>query len=178
MKLNEREIESLDSLQKIKELIDNDPYADSPFRELKALSSKRKGAWFERIVESILRSKGYIVEKPSHTDHDRIVNGLKMEIKGSFMWGSSEGFRWQQIRSNQDYDFICFLAVYPYSLDLKGAPKSVVLKEVATPTGEGLYIHNQHGGKTKNSGTYFIQGPIKDFPWLEEVEDVIERLSK
>lgn len=165
-------------LSKVDELIENDSYNRSIFKNLKRLSSKRKGKYFEMLVEEILTNRGYDVEKPSSTDHDRIVNSLKLEIKGSFLWDDKYVFRWQQIRLKQDYDLICFLALYPDRVELLGATKQDVRDNLEITDEYGRWIYNQHGGKKVNSGTFFIQGVPEDFTWMKPLEEVIERLSK
>ena len=37
----------------------------------------------------------------------------------------------------------------------------------------GRWIHNQHGGKKVNSGTFFIDGMPKDFSWFSSLEEVL-----
>lgn len=163
MMIKSNEINNSSTIQRVDELIQNDIYKDSIFRNLKRLSSKRKGKYFEELVEEILTDYGYTVTPPYSTDHDRVVNGLKMEIKGSFLWGDEGGFRWQQIRVNQDYDFVCFLAIYPEKIELFSADKETIKTNLEITDNNGYWIYNQHGGKKINSGTFFIQGLPENF---------------
>jgi hypothetical protein len=39
----------------------NDPYIDSPFYRVKILSSRRKGAIFEKITKDYLKNKLYLL---------------------------------------------------------------------------------------------------------------------
>ena len=50
------------------------------------MSSKKKGKFFERMYQEYMEGKGNKVEKPENSDHDRKVNNVKKEIKGSFLW--------------------------------------------------------------------------------------------
>lgn len=145
-------------------------YENTPFEQLQKLSSRTKGAYFEKIVEEFLQKQGYIVNLPSRTsDYDRIVNGKRVEIKGSFLWGDgTNGFRWQQIRPHQQYDYIFFLAVYPSCMKLFFSAKCDVIDFVLQKDANGHYIHNQHGGKTVNSGTFFLQGFPEDFHFFRQ----------
>ena len=57
-------------------------YNGSPFQVYKQMSSKKKGARFESIVQEYCTNLGYNVTKPDNSDHDRKINGIKVEIKG------------------------------------------------------------------------------------------------
>jgi hypothetical protein len=152
----------------------NDPYKNSPFRIYKQMSSRRKGKCFEQIVQEYLQKQGYKVGKAVNSDHDRVINDLiKLEIKGSLLWGDGTHFRWQQIRPNQDYDMICFVAVYPEAIRLYASTKDVVKSIVEVQDHNGHWIHNQHGGKTMNSGTFFLDGMPEDFSWFSSLEEVL-----
>ena len=151
-----------------------DPYKNSPFRVYKEMSSKKKGKYFELIVQEYLRKQGYKVGKACNSDHDRIINDhIKLEIKGSLLWGDGTHFRWQQIRTNQDYDIICFVAVYPEVIQFYAATKYEVKSIVEVQDENGYWIYNQHGGKTVNSGTFFLDGMPKDFSWFSSLEEVL-----
>jgi hypothetical protein len=120
------------------------------------------------------------VEKPLSPGHDRrviiknnndgttITTTKKVEIKGSTMWGSSGKFRFSQIRTGQDYDAVVFLFVYPDRIEMHTADKDVVKENLEVQDENGFWIHNQHGGKTVNSGTFWFScsGP-EDVPWLQ-----------
>jgi hypothetical protein len=150
-----------------KENID-DYYSGSVFQPLKQLSSKKKGKYFESIFEEYCVGKGKKVDKPLNSDHDRIVDGLKVEVKGSFIWSGSTNFRWQQIRPAQDYDIMVFIAVYHSSIEFYSATKDTVTKYVQVQNEKGEWIHNQHGGKRVNSGTFFLDGVPEDYTWMKK----------
>jgi hypothetical protein len=153
---------------------DIDPYKKSPFRVYKEMSSKKKGKYFELIVQEYLQKQGYKVGKAVNSDHDRVINHfIKLEIKGSLLWGEGTHFRWQQIRTNQDYDVICFVAIYPEVIRLYGATKDVVKSRVEVQDHNGCWIHNQHGGKKVNSGTFVLDGMPEDFNWFSSLEELL-----
>ena len=151
----------------------NDPYLNSPFRVYKEMSSKKKGKYFELIAEQYLKKQGYNVTKSQNSDHDRVVNGKKLEIKGSMLWGEGTHFRWQQIRTSQDYDVMCFVAIYPDRIELYGATKDVVKCNLEVQDDRGNWIYNQHGGKRTNSGTFVIDGMPEDFGWFQYLEELL-----
>ena len=153
---------------------DIDPYNGSPFQIYKDMSSKRKGKFFEMIVAEYCENLGCVVERATNSEHDRIISMKKAEIKGSTLWeGHDELFRWQQIRPNQDYDIMIFLAMYPDRVDLFASKKKDVVDYVTKQDEDGNFIHNQHGGKSVDSGTYFIQGKPSDFPFFRPIQSII-----
>ena len=153
---------------------DIDPYNGSPFQIYKEMSSKRKGKFFEMIVAEYCENLGCGVFPPENSDHDRMISGKKVEIKGSMLWGEDAShFRWQQIRPAQDYDMIVFLAMYPDRIDLFASTKKEVSDFVLTPDDNGDFVHNQHGGKTVNSGTFFLDGMPSDFPFMKPIERLV-----
>ena len=85
----------------------------SRFYKLKLMKAKQAGKRYEQIISSILANSGQTVEKPLNTDHDRIINGKKKEMKGSMITkGTDDWFSFLQIRPAQDYDSIIFMAIY------------------------------------------------------------------
>jgi len=148
---------------------DVDPYIDSPFLIYKEMSSKRKGKFFEKLVSEYCKHLGFAVTRPKQSEYDRVINGQRCEIKGSMLWGQGDQFRWQQIRVGQDYDVIIFLAMYPDRVEMYSSPKNVVDEYVTKQDENGHWKHNQHGGKTVNSGTFFLDGFPKDFPFMKSL---------
>lgn len=150
----------------VEEALCVDPYINSPFKPLKSLASRTKGAAFERIIADALTNQGHDVKPPQTTQYDRLVDGKRIEIKGSFLWGNRGYFRWQQIRANQEYDYILFLSFYPDRLEVHYATKETAVKHLSSADENGNYPHNQHGGMSQDSGTYYMQGVAEDFSWL------------
>ena len=156
----------------INEINNKDPYSNSSLRSFKSLSSKRKGKFFEELCQEYYENLQQVVDKPENTQHDRIISGLKKEIKGSFLWGEGTHFRWQQIRVDDDYDQVIFMAAYPDRIELYEADKDIVKKKLCVQDADGNWPYNQHGGKTKNSGTFFIDGFPQDFDWMRKVGQI------
>ena len=141
-----------------------DPYADSPFKIYREMSSKTKGKYFEAFVEEYCENLGWKVERAKNTtEYDRVVNNYKVEVKGSTVWaGKKPHFRWQQIRPEHCYDIMVFVAVYPDRMEFYSCTKEEIVDYVTNQN-----WLNQHGGKTKNSGTFFIDGFPEDFPFFK-----------
>jgi len=153
---------------------DDNPYRNSPFRVYKEMSSKKKGKFFELLVEEYLKRQGHVVARADNSNYDRLVNGkIRLEIKGSMLWGDGTHFRWQQIRTNQEYDVVCFVAIYPDRIQFYGATKEQVCYNVEVQDEGGNWVFNQHGGKKVNSGTFVIDGFPEDFSWFSSLEDLI-----
>lgn len=132
----------------------SDPrYENSAFRSLKQLPPKQKGKYFELIVSDVLKKIGFNVQSPVNTDHDRIVNSEKNEIKGSTLAKGSSNFSFLQIRTNQDYDKLLFAMFYPEELVLIQMAKEDVTKNIQA----GVF-KKQHGGNKGDSGTYCYYG--------------------
>ena len=153
------------------------PYAESPMKLYQDLSSKAKGSAFEYLVSEVLIANGFAVEKPKKsTDYDRLINNKKVEIKGSLGWvteGQITHYRFQQIRSSQDYEIVLFLFITPDGAEIKGASKETVMENLVYQDEKGFWPHNQHGGKRVNSGTFCIDvsGP-SDVSWMRPIEDL------
>jgi hypothetical protein len=128
-------------------------YKDSVFVHLKTLTPKQKGKRYELITEFALKTKGYKVEKPKSTDHDRIINGYKCEIKGSMLNKNSDIFSFLQIRPKQDYDKIIFSMFYPFEMIVMEMSKENIIINIENKT-----FKKQHGGNKAVSNTYMYYG--------------------
>ncbi len=154
------------------------PYDGSPFQLYKNMSSKRKGAAFEQIFEEYMVKQGFANLKCQGTDYDRkfLINGneVKIEIKGSMLWGEKGDYmRFQQIRTNQDYDVVVFLCIFPHGIEMYFADKDEVKAYVEVQNEKGEWIRNQHGGKRVNSGTFIIDGLPKDIEIFRPLSELI-----
>lgn len=133
-------------------------WEQSPFFKLKLMKAKQAGARYERIASSIMENLGYTVEKALSTDHDRIINGRKIEIKGSMLTkGSEDKYSFLQIRPEQDYDAILFMAIDFNTITLYELDKVEIQERID----RGI-LKKQHGGNKGNSGTFCYNGTIAD----------------
>jgi hypothetical protein len=151
------------------------PYNGSSLQLFQQMSSKKKGAAFEHLITEVLRRRGYDVTKPSNSDHDRIINGKKVEIKGSLGWvtnGVISHYRFQQIRQSQDYEIVLFAFFTPDGLVLKGCTKQTAMEHLSIQDDEGNFPHNQHGGKRVNSGTFCIDCQPDELDWMLPIEEM------
>jgi hypothetical protein len=131
-------------------------YANSPFRHLKQMHAKQKGKRYEKITECVIRKLGHTVSKPTNTDHDRIIDGLKVEIKGSTLNKNTEHFSFLQIRPSQDYDKMYFSMFYPDKLVIVEMNKDKIIENIKLRN-----FKKQHGGNKADSGTYLYYGNLE-----------------
>jgi hypothetical protein len=171
------DIFNFSSYRNVLEINEKDIYANSPFRSIKSLSSSKKGSFFERLTKEFLMSQGFEVQSRDNSGHDLVAirKGIRnqIEVKGSSLWGRGSQFRWSQIRPSQDYDIVCFVAMWPDKIEFLGATKKEVSDYVLEQDGEGNWVHNMHGGKAVNSGTFLIQGFPKNFSWMRPLEEAL-----
>ena len=115
-----------------------DDWRTSPFGWIKQQQSRRKGKIFEQLVAGWCAAKGFDVTAPPNSDSDRVIGGLRAEIKGSTLWAAG-GFKFQQIR-DQEYDIAICLGISPFDAQCWAIPKEVLL---SYPEG----VTSQHGGQ-------------------------------
>ena len=146
------------------------PYSNSAFSPLKSMSSRKKGKYFESIVKDYLHGLGFAVSKGLSSNHDFIVDQIKVEVKGSFLWEGNKGFKFQQIRTTQDYDIIVFVSVFPDRVEFHACSKAVSKKNLEVQDDDGYWIHNQHGGKKVNSQAFQIFGYPTKIDWMKNFQ--------
>ena len=140
-------------------------YVNSPFRNLKPLHAKQKGKRFEMIVADVYKKLGHGVRKAENTDHDRIVDGYKNEIKGATLVKGKQIFSFLQIRPDQDYEKMTFAMFYPDDLVMMEMNKAQIKKCIA----DGIF-KKQHGGNKANSGTFCYYGNKETLTELGAIE--------
>lgn len=143
-------------------------YEGSKFEDYKKLGAKQKGAVSEKMLSVILAALGYKVESPLNSDHDRIVNGEKIEMKtATLVKDTEEKLSFLQIRPDQDLERYLMTAILPNSLEMYWIEKEKILELIE----EGS-VRPQHGGKRGNSGTYCW------YPSLTELRLVGKKVSE
>lgn len=143
-------------------------YEGSKFENYKKLGAKQKGAVSERMLSTILEGLGYKVESSLNSDHDRIVNGVKVEMKtATLIKDTEEKLSFLQIRPDQDLERYLMTAILPNSLEMYWIEKDKILELI-----EKGRVYPQHGGKKGNSGTYCW------YPSLTELRSVGKKVSE
>jgi len=154
----------------------NDPWIGSPFGWIKNRPSRQIGAIGEALVASWCSSKGFTVDRPPNSDCDRIINGLRVEIKFSTLWTDNKIFKFQQIR-DQEYDFCFCLGVSPENAQAWFIPKSELMFDRPP-----ALVH-QHGGSSGRDTRWLSFQASSPPEWLTKhggslgrVRDIIARL--
>jgi hypothetical protein len=131
----------------------------SPFEWILSIPSRSKGAYGEKLVQELFRLNGFDVKRPkSGSDHDRVINGHRIEIKMSTLWAKNGHYKFQQIR-DQEYDYLLCLGLSPNKAHCWLIPKSQV------HTGLDGVSH-QHGGKAGRD-TLWLNFPANKPPaWM------------
>lgn len=170
-------IKTYNTYREIEEEKEVDPYLGSTFEKIKNHSPRKKGSEFEKIVKEFFIKNGYEIRKSRKSDHDFILinknnKEIKIEVKGSTLWGCSDSMKWQQIRRDQDYDIIIFLCMFPEYIELYFCSKEEAKRNIFDVVdNNGKLCHNQHGGKNADSGTFAIQGAPTEFSFFRKITE-------
>ena len=139
----------------------NDPWAGSPFEWLKNIpSSRTKGKAFEELFAEWCAACGLTVVSSPDSDADRIVNGLRIEVKGSTLWQNG-GYKFQQIR-DQNYTIIVCLGISPFDAHCWAVPKATVMQ-----WWQNGNIRSQHGGSSGSDTAWLSVNPSATPAWLQ-----------
>lgn len=141
----------------------------SPFEWILSIPSRSKGAYGEKLVQELFRLNGFDVKRPkSGSDHDRVINGHRIEIKMSTLWTKNGQYTFQQIR-DQEYDYLVCLGLSPSEAHGWLIPKSEV------HVGRDGVSH-QHGGEAGRD-TLWLNFRAKSPPaWLSDYGGSLESL--
>ena len=153
-------------------------WKDSLFENLKNLSSRAKGAKGEHLVAEAMSALGHhspfkkdgkpYKPKGSGTDFDLFINRLKIEVKLSTAWDETPSkFKWQQLRSMQDYDRVVFVGVNPNQFDMWWCTKKDLEKHIFNKS-----EYRQHAGKDGDQDLYWIstEGSTNIPSWFRPIQ--------
>jgi hypothetical protein len=171
----------MDAFHQISNEKQKSSYSNSIFLPLKELSSRKKGKYFENIFKEWAKGCGLLVEKAQSSNHDCIIEGKKVEIKGSFLWDGNT-FKWQQIRTHQDYDILILMSIYPDRIEIHGCSKKESIENLEIKDQNGNWIYQQHGGKNKSVDTvhpvlWFSTDNPNKIGWIQTIENKEDFLS-
>ncbi len=148
----------------------SDPWANSPFGWIKLMASRRIGAIGEILVSQWCESIGLSVSRTGDSDADRLIAGIRVEIKFSTLWTDTGIYKFQQIR-DQDYEFCFCLGVSPDDVGAWFIPKSVLM--INRPPD----LVPQHGG-SGGVDTKWLSFKASSPPaWLEPYGGTLEDVS-
>ncbi len=148
----------------------------SPFAWIRKRPSRQVGKIGEMLVAGWCATRNLDVNKAPDTECDRLIEGMRTEIKFSTLW-SQGGFKFQQFR-DQDYTLAICLGICPFDAYCWVISKRVLKKHVIGHTG-------QHGGRSGKDTAWLHVDPSDIPPWLVEfggglanASGVLRRLAK
>jgi len=147
----------------------------SPFAWIKTRPSRQVGAIGEKLLAGWLAARGFNVTRSGDSEADRVIEGLRAEIKFSTKWANG-GYKFQQLR-DQRYDIVICLGVSPFTAHCWVTPKADVMRLWKVEH----RIASQHGGQS-GADTAWIDVRPDDRPdWLNRfggsLADAVASLS-
>ena len=115
---------------------------------------------------------GYDVSPNVNKGRDLIVDGKKVEVKGSTLSSSFNNefqFKFMQIRMNSDWDEMILLAVWPRDCRMFSLSRDAVQHYIDT----GVIVR-QHGGEGSNNDTFIFIGDPAGLDMSVEVEPKVK----
>lgn len=131
----------------------------SPFEWIRGRPSRQKGAIFESLIAGWCAAKGLNVMRTGDSDADRIVEGLRIEIKGSTLWQGGN-YKFQQLR-DQNYDAAICLGISPFDAHCWTIPKNEIMERWRNKD-----ISPQHGGSAGTDTAWIDVTPTSPPEWI------------
>jgi hypothetical protein len=125
---------------------------------VRALPNKKVGRVGELLAQRLL---GGTLHTDNSTGYDLECGSMKIEVKTSTLsFTGSNVWTWNQVRPNDPYSHLCFVAIYPDKVRVFNVPKSDIPQAVLWP---------QHGiGGDGGTTTQIKWGQRDSFPpWME-----------
>ncbi len=139
-------------------LLQMDEWAESPFGWIKQQQSRTRGKIGEQLVSGWCAAKGFDVTSSPNSDSDRVIGGLRTEIKFSTLWKNGR-FKFQQLR-DQDYEIVICLGISPLKAHCWVFPKDDLL-------GNPVGVRPQHGGRAGSDTRWLDVDPNEVPQWLQ-----------
>ena len=146
---------------------DDDRWQGSPFAWIKKRPSRQVGAIGERLVEEFFATQGFDVDRSPDSDADRVISGIRVEIKFSTLW-KNDLYKFQQIR-DQNYSALICLGVGPFSAHCWTLRKSEVMEN----WGVAGRLPHQHGGQSGQDTAWLSVDPANVPVWLRPYGDTL-----
>lgn len=137
-------------------------WSGSPFAWIKARPSRQIGAIGERLVAGWLAAKEFNVARSPDSEADRLVEGMRVEVKFSTLWQNGS-YKFQQLR-DQNYEFAICLGISPFDAHCWILPKPVIMDRWQRRDG----IYSQHGGDAGSDTAWLSVSPTSPLPWLKQ----------
>ena len=137
----------------------NSDWTESPFAWIKGLPSRTRGKIGEQLIEHWCTEQNFNVRPSPDSEADRIINGLRVEIKSSTLWTSGI-YKFQQLR-DQAYDVVICLGLSPYDVHCWILSKKVIMEQWRSGG-----IGSQHGGHQGTDTAWLEVKPNAPQAWL------------
>lgn len=134
-------------------------WTESPFGWIKALPSRTVGKVGEQFIERWCTKQNFNVRSSPDSEADRVISGLRVEIKFSTLWKTGI-YKFQQLR-NQAYDVVICLGISPHDIHCWVLPKKVILEQW-----ESGGIQSQHTGSQGTDTAWLSVNPTTPQIWL------------
>ncbi|MYA72359.1 hypothetical protein F4141_13210 [Candidatus Poribacteria bacterium] len=134
-------------------------WVESPFAWIKCLPSRTKGKIGEQLIERWCTEQNFDVKPSPDSEADRIISGLRVEIKSSTLWKSGI-YKFQQLR-DQAYDLVICLGISPYDVHCWILSKKVILDQWKSGG-----IRSQHTGRQGTDTAWLSVNPSTPQIWL------------
>ena len=149
----------------LKSTTTNNLYLNSPFKDIISLPPATKGKRYEQIVDHTMTRMGYDVQPNQTAEYDRVINGKRVEIKGSSL-AADKNFKFHQIRLNDDYDQLLLICFWPLDCRMFILEKDDISKS--------KMVTNDHGGDRWESGMIKLIGNPANCEYCQEVGSLVE----
>ena len=136
----------------------NSDWVGSPFAWIKDLSSRTRGKVGEQLIERWCTLQNFDVRSSPNSQSDRIINGLRVEIKFSTLWQTGI-YKFQQLR-DQAYDIVICLGLSPDDIHCWVLSKDVILEQWRSGK------IGQHGGSEAKDTAWITVKPESPQAWL------------
>lgn len=102
------------------------PYTGSAFESVSKLSMTKKGKWGEEVVRRLAVDMRFRIEKADTNHGDWCINNLYTEVKTATV-KTNGTYQFNQVRPDQDYDYLQLVCVAPHRIWLFTIPKFVAI---------------------------------------------------
>ena len=134
-------------------------WVGSPFAWIKALPSRTRGKIGEQLIERWCTAQNFDVRSSPDSEADRIISGLRVEIKLSTLWQTGI-YKFQQLR-DQAYDVVICLGLSPDDVHCWVLSKEMILEQWRSGG-----IGSQHGGSQGTDTAWIEVNPNAPQTWL------------
>ena len=155
-----------------------DPWKGTPFEGYVAMAAKQKGEFGERFVSKIFSGRGYTVERAhsATAGYDRLINGLKVEIKFSIAYRNKKNngvqedtFILNHVSKAKDWERLLFCGINPKenNIRLLWFTNSDFTNYI---TSGGSLFNMQQGGKKIKNDDYMCSKIVTllECDWVHE----------